>query len=572
MKIDLTTMVLSRPNTWLEIVGRREPGGELGIYLSTLQSDARPREIFRVLPLGERGDVLAAEPEATAAVATLRAAEGTVELLFDREGRTRIRSEGVGFRLFRPEPREAGYQADYPFEIGGGRIQVNAYRSAKQYMITVLEGKYAIDAPWDGVTCRTIALDFAPSADGSAEIAMEAFDSSWEMSSTYEDRFTACKAEAESAFERWLQATPAPDGGYPETRARSAYALYAPIVPPHGLLGRKTLLISSGFNGVWSWDHAFNAMGLAGWQPDMAWDQLLAPFDHQDEYGAIPDVVKNREIVWNFVKPPVHGWALRHMLRKTDRLDRLAELYPKLSSWTNWWFRYRDYGGSGFPQYNHGNDSGWDNATVFAVPGALEAPDLSAFLIIQMDALAEAADRLGRADEAANWRNRSEEHLSRMLERFWDGDMFVFRRVGTGEIVRTASLLHWMPVILGAKLPQPIVKRMAHMLGPKGPFLTDWGLATEQPASEYYETDGYWRGPIWAPVTYIAASGLADAGEGELAREIGRRFLRLCAHSGLAENYDPITGEAYRDKFHTWPASVFQLFAADEATATAGRG
>ena len=34
-------------------------------------------------------------------------------------------------------------------------------------------------------------------------------------------------------------------------------------------------------------------------------------------------------------------------------------------------------------------------------------------------------------------------------------------------------------------------------------FLTENGLATEMPKSNKYESNGYWRGPIWAPTTYL---------------------------------------------------------------------
>jgi putative isomerase len=56
--------------------------------------------------------------------------------------------------------------------------------------------------------------------------------------------------------------------------------------------------------------------------------------------------VKNREIVWNYTKPPVHGWALRYMMERTDAIanEQLEASYPKLAAWTEWWFHLRDDG------------------------------------------------------------------------------------------------------------------------------------------------------------------------------------------------------------------------------------
>jgi putative isomerase len=355
------------------------------------------------------------------------------------------------------------------------------------------------------------------------------------------------------------------DAGYPDVRKLAAYTQYASLVPPSGLLQRKTMLISPAFNGVWSWDHCFNAMALASGQPHMAWDQLMVPFDYQDEHGALPDYVKDQEMVWNFTKPPIHGWTLRRMLERTNEItnEQLEAFYPKLAAWTEWWFKYRDYDGNGIPQYNHGNDSGWDNALVFQEAGAIESPDLSAFLVIQMDVLAEVADRIGRSDEASEWRERSHGFLAKMLDYFWNGEKFIAKRSGTGDIIDTDSLLHWIPIVLGSRLPKEIIHRMASVLGPNGPFLTEWGPATESPASTFYRPDGYWRGPIWAPSTFMLADGLKHAGETALAAEIARRFCRLCEAGGMAENYNALTGEGQRDRFHTWPASVFLMFAHD---------
>ncbi len=65
---------------------------------------------------------------------------------------------------------------------------------------------------------------------------------------------------------------------------------------------------------------------------------------------------------------------------------------------------------------------------------------------------------------------------------------------------------------------------------------------SELPSSPYYQPDGYWRGPIWAPSTVLVVDGLRRAGHGELAKRISERFRALCEASGFAENFDALTG------------------------------
>jgi len=563
MELDLGIAAYSGFGSYFTIVRGRKEDGTNGVFLRTMHGDADPRNVFEIVVLKE-GNPAAFREKATHATVTLEAeGGGKVELCIDEPNVVRVRATGAGVRLDRRKPNDRGYNADYPFEVVRGRIQVNAFRSRKQYMISVFAGDYRIEAPWEQVTCPLIQLDFFPDENGNtAEIALDAFDTSW-TERAYERPFEACVEAADAAFRRWLAATPPGDAGDPAARELAAYAQYACVVEPHGMLERRTMLISPGFNGVWSWDHAFNAMALAYMQPAMAWDQLLVPFDRQDETGAIPDYYNDRSIVWNYTKPPVHGWALARMLERTNGItaDMLATFYPKLVRWTDWWFERRDYDGNGFPQYNHGNDSGWDNAMVFKEPGPVEGPDLAAFLVVQMDALALVAHRIGKPDEAAAWRRRADDLFARLMDYFWDGDMFVAKRSGTGETIKTDSLLHWIPVILGGRLPPDVIRKAAEALRPDGPFVTAWGPATEKPSSAYYEADGYWRGPVWAPSTLILIDGLYAAGEREIAREIARRFCRLCAEGGMSENFDALTGAGLRDRFHSWPASVFLIVA-----------
>ena len=92
-------------------------------------------------------------------------------------------------------------------------------------------------------------------------------------------------------------------------------------------------------------------------------------------------------------------------------------------------------------------------------------------------------------------------------------------------------------------------------------FVTANGFATESPASSLYEDDGYWRGPIWAPSTFIIIDGLTECGEKEFAKVMVERFCDMMSKSGCAENFDAITGEGLRDLAYTWTASVMFVLA-----------
>ena len=161
---------------------------------------------------------------------------------------------------------------------------------------------------------------------------------------------------------------------------------------------------------LWSWDHCFNALALAHGETDAAVDQFLAPFDHQDATGALPDSITHSEVLYNYVKPPIHGWALRGLRDRADRRARpppsSTEIHGRLVSWTTFWLDHRRVPGNPLPYYQHGNDSGWDNATTFDVDRVIESPDLAGFLALQLEVLADLSDELGLP--ADRWRSACE--------------------------------------------------------------------------------------------------------------------------------------------------------------------
>ena len=116
-----------------------------------------------------------------------------------------------------------------------------------------------------------------------------------------------------------------------------------------------------------------------------------------------------------------------------------------------------------------------------------------------------------------------------------------------------------MPIALGEHLEPDRMTALAGILEER--FLTEHGPATEAPDSPRYESDGYWRGPIWAPSTYLIVDGLRRGGRVELARRIAASFCRMAEHKAMGqyENFDALTGVGLRAPGYTWTASVFML-------------
>ena len=179
-----------------------------------------------------------------------------------------------------------------------------------------------------------------------------------------------------------------------------------------------------------------------------------------------------------------------------------------------------------------------------------------------MDALSDMAERLKRPAECAQWKDKADAMIARLIEHSWDGQRFWVYQSGTHRVnPQGDSLYPYLPLVLGHRLPKDIFQIMAAQLKKQDFLLTPYGLATESVASPCYEPDGYWRGPIWAPPMLFIIMGLSDGGDTAFAADLARRFMRLCRQSGMAENFNATTGAGLRDPAYTWTASVYLILA-----------
>ncbi len=503
------------------------------------------------------GQPVACTAEASPAELELRSGNRVVRLCISEDHVVRIQGQGAGLCL-------TMQLSDYAGAIAGpgDTWLLNAYSAGVFFALTPLAGTLEMDAPWGVERCERVIGKFLPDPTGRMEGVIEEYEGSWQPRA-YPGSFEDIVLDADADFSRFASAYLPTPAEYAQAAQLAAYINWSCVISPAGFISRPAMLMSKNWMcNVWSWDHCFNAMALSSGNPSLAWDQLLVMFDQQLENGQLPDLINPLHKVTNFVKPPVHGWALRHMLAANPEWfnnSRLAEFYQPLARWTDWWFAYRDIHADGLPEYYHGNDSGWDNGTVFDVGFPVKGADLSAFLVVQMDVLADMAVRLGLQDAAEGWRCKADALLARLLTHLWDGERFISPRASDFAVTaQSDSVFNCLPIILGERLPEEIRRKVAAQIRR---FVTDFGPATEHPLSPLYQEDGYWRGPIWAPSTLILVDGLRQAGETALATDIARRFCNLAKKEGFAENYNAVTGVALRDRAYTWTSSVFLILA-----------
>ncbi|WP_327319225.1 amylo-alpha-1,6-glucosidase [Streptomyces sp. NBC_01235] len=521
--------------------------------------------VLRLVPLdAATGDRAETRVEATPGVLSWTGADGRIDLAYESPDTVRVHGEGLSLRVTAAAKTLTPFSGTYFYRDPVDDAHVfTSYETGRRYRITVLSGTVADVSGSQALGAGDRGLTVAAGTDGSWDIAVEELDSArlpFRSPAAFGEVIQAARqsfAEFVDAVAPWRStATPAAD--------LAAYVVWSATVRPAGLVTRPAVLMSKHWmDKVWSWDHCFNALALAPGSPDLARDQFSLPFDHQDEMGALPDSVTHSEVLYNFVKPPIHGWAFSHLRRRLPEPltpAQLTEAYDRLTRWTDFWLTARRAPGAVLPHYQHGNDSGWDNATTFDPGCVAVTADLAAMLVLQLDELARLAAELGFPDDARRRTETADAIQAALLDELWDGERFLSRPAQGGAPSPSAGLLDLMPIVLGDRLPDMVRDRLAERIEA---HLTAFGLATEHPGSPHYEPDGYWRGPIWAPATILIEDGLRRAGHVRLADEISARFRALCELSGFAENFDALTGEGLRDRAYTWTASSYLLLARD---------
>jgi putative isomerase len=496
---------------------------------------------------------------ATANELVLERENSRIRVTFENPSVLRIRGENTGVMLISEKDVEL-----LPISNNQWRMFQGWY---ERYLITGIQGNIKANYKQTNASLNrnpvyeNVSYTLIPDVSSNCEFAVEIFKSEW-VPKTYTLSFNQCSNSLRESYNNWSKAFPKMPEKYSPMAQTSQYLLWANSVAPEGPLTRESIYMSKNWMcNIWSWDHCFNALALAKYYPQLAWDQMMVVFDNQNELGALPDMINESRTTWGFLKVPIHGLIIREMMAKKGAVDKkkLQEIYEPLKKWTDFWFLYRDDDHDGIPQLNHSNEAA-DGATPFDVGLPIESPDLSAYLIIQMDVLADIANKLQKPSESSKWKERSEKLLKLMLDKQWNGEKFISYKSGTIEYnLKSKSYPQFIPLLLGQKLPKEIREKLVAQLKTSG-MITPYGYASESTKSELFDQYSYWRGPVWAPYNYMIVEGLLACGENAMAKDLAEKFCNNVEKSGISEHFDPVTGEGIGDPGYSWTAAVYLEF------------
>jgi len=359
---------------------------------------------------------------------------------------------------------------------------------------------------------------------------------------------------------------------------------------------------------LFCWDTYFAAMLALPDNKNLAYANLTAITNEKTEAGFVPNFGSvNDGKSRDRSQPPVGSLALKETYRRYRETAIVEYLFDDLLTWNRWWAARRRLSDGtlcwGSDPYEPKYGRHWESSGVNETPGAklesgldnspmydgvpfdeekhimrLADVGLTGLYIMDCEALAELAAAVGRP-EAAELRERAE--LSKGgLENLWDEDfgMYLNRRTDTNEFSRRISPTNFY-ALFSDRVSGERARRMVreHFYNPEefyGEFMMP-SIARNDPA--YAEQD-YWRGPIWAPMNFLAylalrKHNLTDACAVLAEKSKNLILLEWGLNGHVHENYHGDTGmgcdSKHSDKFYHWGA-LLSLIALIDAGYVAG--
>jgi glycogen debranching enzyme len=233
-------------------------------------------------------------------------------------------------------------------------------------------------------------------------------------------------------------------------------------------------------------------------------------------------------------------------LRQTDDLATVAGLWPNIERALAWMATDGDRDGDGFLEYHRESDDGlaqqgwkdsWDS--VFHADGSLAAGpvalvELQAYAYAAQLGAAGIAERLGRAERAAELRESAARLRDAFDAAFWDEELgtYVLALDGKKRPCRVRSSNAGHALYSGIARPERAAA-VARSLMSDASF-SGWGVRTVAAGEARYNPMAYHNGSIWPHDNAIVARGLARYGLMDEAVRILEGIFEASQHFDLA--------------------------------------
>jgi len=310
-------------------------------------------------------------------------------------------------------------------------------------------------------------------------------------------------------------------------------------------------------------------------------------------------------------QPPLHATMLRWMWQrardKTLAAERLRELLPAVARHHAWWYRTRDPQYTGLVMCVHPWETGRDNAPAWdaalaRVPRTARAycrhdtdhvagrqrptQDFYDRVVTLMDFMREAhfdpaviaracpfrvvdsaivfilhratMDLLALADALSITIDRAPlQHATARTEaampQLWSDALGMYANLDlvSGQLIEQpvhGGFLAWYAGIAASRQAATLAAWLD-----EAPF----GIPSTRVSAPTFDSQRYWRGPVWQHMNLLIEAGLREAGETLLADRIKASSMALFERAGFREYCDPLDGSGLGGAQFSWTAATW---------------
>jgi hypothetical protein len=328
----------------------------------------------------------------------------------------------------------------------------------------------------------------------------------------------------------------------------------------------------------WLWDSCFHSIAWNALDDERALIELTSCFAAQLPNGFVPHM---RYLAPNhdrgpsaerssYVQPPIYAHAAACIARSGHVVPE--SLIDKIEAGLDWlWQERRDCttglvfivhpwesgaddsprwdGWIGYDTYNRDQFRAVDrrlrDATQFDDDAiAVWSSEFVAAPAAFNALMAHAAFELGELRPGNGWTEVGADLAAAMDHSLWDDEEGLWNDhaiVGGGDTVAIPTLDGVFGALVTAD-PAHAARALSQLTDPLR-FGTEFGLAYLPRRHPKFEPDSYWRGPAWPQLNYLAYVAAIGREADDLVAEIARVSKAGAAVSGLAEFWNPLTGE-----------------------------
>jgi glycogen debranching enzyme len=335
------------------------------------------------------------------------------------------------------------------------------------------------------------------------------------------------------------------------------------------------------------------------------WESLL-PKDKLNILQGPPVWYQIRPHMSSLIQPPLVAQALLRIYEKTQDVDFVHVLLPRLKKYFHWLRTNRDFDGDGLisiissfesgidwkPSFDEllGNTSKktsttyfWKNisvdfrnflmwynlkwiykANVFIVKETL----FNTMYVQDLRALSKLCE-IAKDGEAEKYENLAHKAANRIIEIMYDEETAAFYDVYGPENKKLKVLTFTiaLPILLEEVSKEIAHKILQQHLLNEEEFNLPYpipSVAKSEPSFHPHESIFLWRGPTWTVVNWFLYHSFIANGFKKEARHLLKSIKELIGKSGFREYYNPITGKGYGARDFTWSGLVVDMMRLQE--------